>query len=57
MQEGNSCPTMATGCVIFPTTSLFTPHLLALADIPGGVDEGGAADVDPARVGIAAVVQ
>ena len=32
-------------------------HLLALGDIPGGIDEGCAADVDSARVGIAAVVQ
>ena len=32
-------------------------NLFVLADVSGGVDEGGPADVDPARVGVATVVQ
>ena len=32
-------------------------YLFVLGNVSGGVDEGVPADVDPARVGVAAVVQ
>ena len=46
-------------CLVYPDNYCFgsLTYLLVFAYVPGGVDEGGAADVDPAGVGIAAVVQ
>ena len=46
-------------CLVYRDNHFFgsLTYLLVFAYVPGGVDEGGAADVDPAGVGITAVVQ